>query len=431
MKASMRAQAEEGFNRGLAGIAASLSRSPNPADRALIANEFTGMNPDPASQIGNMMNLYNMQYQLQQRAALLGALPALGKEWGLSPQEMQVVASDPQLLSSIFQSHQPAGAYRDWLIARDQAVREAQAAGKDPDAAKTDFEASNPLSMVLGGTGLDPAIKDMRAAQSAWVQSHSDPNDPNSAAKARSSMPSWMTDITQWKAHQTDVQTTTEAAAKDRQTAIEALPGLNDSTDDAIARVDRILAAPNLKNVLGVTGGLTAAIKGGVGMGDADTALAKEIGQLGAQTYAEGLSSDALKGSRKTQAEAKGVASGLSQVNETNQSEDSYRFQLQLLRDKLVRMKANASAAAGIQPTDELAGYEDPSFYNQGGALAGKAAPKTFASRPTQGANAPSPQAQPVSSIPPGVPPGSQYSPSRKQWRDPSGRLYDEQGKPL
>jgi hypothetical protein len=33
--------------------------------------------------------------------------------------------------------------------------------------------------------------------------------------------------------------------------------------------------------------------------------------------------------------------------------------------------------------------------------------------------------------LPAGVPQGSQYSPSRKQFRDPSGKLYDETGKPL
>lgn len=31
--------------------------------------------------------------------------------------------------------------------------------------------------------------------------------------------------------------------------------------------------------------------------------------------------------------------------------------------------------------------------------------------------------------LPPGVPSGSQYSPKRKQWRDPTGKLYDETGK--
>lgn len=33
--------------------------------------------------------------------------------------------------------------------------------------------------------------------------------------------------------------------------------------------------------------------------------------------------------------------------------------------------------------------------------------------------------------IPTGLPPGSQYSPSRKQWRDPKGKLYDAKGAPI
>lgn len=39
----------------------------------------------------------------------------------------------------------------------------------------------------------------------------------------------------------------------------------------------------------------------------------------------------------------------------------------------------------------------------------------------------PSPDATPT--LPPGVPSGSQYSPSRKQWRSPDGKIYDESGK--
>jgi hypothetical protein len=84
-------------------------------------------------------------------------------------------------------------------------------------------------------------------------------------------------------------------------------------------------------------------------------------------------------------------------VNETGQGEDSYRFQLQLLRDKLMRMKANATAAAGIQPTGDLAGYEDRDFYDTNGALADQAMPKTFVSRPKQGQGAPSARPTPAS----------------------------------
>lgn len=39
--------------------------------------------------------------------------------------------------------------------------------------------------------------------------------------------------------------------------------------------------------------------------------------------------------------------------------------------------------------------------------------------------------AAPAVSRPPSVPLGSQYSPSRRMWRDPQGRTYDQQGNPL
>jgi hypothetical protein len=47
---------------------------------------------------------------------------------------------------------------------------------------------------------------------------------------------------------------------------------------------------------------------------------------------------------------------------------------------------------------------------------------------PAAGAPAQPPAA---AALPAGIPPGSQYSPSRKQYRDPQGRLYDANGRPL
>lgn len=46
----------------------------------------------------------------------------------------------------------------------------------------------------------------------------------------------------------------------------------------------------------------------------------------------------------------------------------------------------------------------------------------------------PPPRAQPAAQVPsrpPALPAGSQYSPSRGQWRDPSGRIYDREGRPV
>lgn len=41
------------------------------------------------------------------------------------------------------------------------------------------------------------------------------------------------------------------------------------------------------------------------------------------------------------------------------------------------------------------------------------------------------PKAASAPPIPKGLPPGSQYSPSRKQWRDPKGNLFDASGAPV
>ena len=42
----------------------------------------------------------------------------------------------------------------------------------------------------------------------------------------------------------------------------------------------------------------------------------------------------------------------------------------------------------------------------------------------------PAPEPSPLQP-PPGLPPGSAYSPSRRMWRDPNGRLYDQTGVPI
>jgi hypothetical protein len=330
-----RQQSAEMFNRGLGMIAAGFSP---PHDRAMMMQSMEGMSgPDPGSTMNAIM-------QLQQRVALAQGLPKMLGDAGISQDYAPLVMANPGLLSDI-------------------------------------------LKVRMGVTG-DPAERALQAARADWMQrnpsqteadmlkAHPEFSDAISLAAART-------------AQATAASTEARTKTNDILAAHSALPGINDSSDDALARVDRILAAPNLGNVLGVKGGLWTAIKGGAGFGDDDVALAKDIQQLGAQTYSEGLSSDALKGSRKTQAEARGVADSLSQVNQTNQGEQSYRFQLQLLRDKLMRMKANATASAGVQPAGDLAGYEDRDFYDENGPLAGQTMPKTFMSRPTQAPPAP------------------------------------------
>lgn len=66
--------------------------------------------------------------------------------------------------------------------------------------------------------------------------------------------------------------------------------------------------------------------------------------------------------------------------------------------------------------------------------------PAGVGSQPVPAAPAPAPATQPQPAAPrppvevtapPGLPPGSLYSPSRRQWRDPAGHLYDQDGRRL
>lgn len=98
--------------------------------------------------------------------------------------------------------------------------------------------------------------------------------------------------------------------------------------------------------------------------------------------------------------------------------------------ERLANQLAKAQSAQEINPTKQGETYnrvfaETMERHGYSGASSAPAAPV--------GAPAPAaPKSPPAAGVAPSrpatVPAGSQYSPSRKQWRDPKGKLYDEAG---
>lgn len=128
--------------------------------------------------------------------------------------------------------------------------------------------------------------------------------------------------------------------------------------------------------------------------------LEERIKQLGGGAFLQAF--DSLKGGGQiTEVEGAKATAALARLTNLRQSDEGYRASLKEFRDEVVRLTAIAKQRA-----------EAPAR-----------APTTAATP------APTPSTVPVK--PPAIPDGSMYSPSRKMWRAPDGRLFDETGTPV
>jgi len=147
---------------------------------------------------------------------------------------------------------------------------------------------------------------------------------------------------------------------------------------------------------------------------------ASAVGNIG-QGIASGINNHALTlmalGAGIAQG---GLGRGLADAATAAQAERSQQIQqLNFLQTY------NALTNAGVPPPQAQAAISNPSLMR---ALAvkylGSKSPGNASSNPAAvGANGPL--------VPPNVPSGAAYSPSRSMWRDADGNLFDQQGKPV
>ena len=171
MRFAQQEQADEGFNRGIANIAAAFSP---PSQRSSIAASGAGQTADPGALFNNIMQLQQYRQQQIMLQNTQAAIPGLVKAGIISPEMVPIVQNNPALLPNIIQAHQPEGAYRNWGLARDDYVRN-NSNPNDPQSvarAKNDFEQKNPLINVLTPAGGDPELNQLNLEKNNWQAQH-------------------------------------------------------------------------------------------------------------------------------------------------------------------------------------------------------------------------------------------------------------------
>ena len=93
---SQRQQANEQFNRGLAGLTAAFSPM---SQRNSIAHEFDNMSgADPGSIMGSLMKLQQYNIEQQQMAAYRQSVPGMLEKAGIDKSYAPLVRADPTLM---------------------------------------------------------------------------------------------------------------------------------------------------------------------------------------------------------------------------------------------------------------------------------------------------------------------------------------------
>jgi hypothetical protein len=108
---TQRQQANEQFNRGLAGLTAAFSPM---SQRNSIAHEFDNMSGDPGSTMSNLMKLQQMNIEQQQMAAYRQAVPGMLEKAGLDPSYGPLVMADPTIMSKIVETQAGVGGNPAW-----------------------------------------------------------------------------------------------------------------------------------------------------------------------------------------------------------------------------------------------------------------------------------------------------------------------------
>src|ERR1700733_13601781 len=108
---TQRQQANEQFNRGLAGLTAAFSPM---SQRNSIEHEFDNMSGDPGSLMGNLMKLQQYNIEQQQMAAYRQAIPAMLDKAGIDQSYAPAVMADPTIMSKILETQAGVGGNPAW-----------------------------------------------------------------------------------------------------------------------------------------------------------------------------------------------------------------------------------------------------------------------------------------------------------------------------
>jgi hypothetical protein len=325
---AQRTQANEQFNRGLAGITAAFSPL---SQRNSIMHEWDNMTQDPGSLFSNIMALQNNQYQQQQRQQLAAAAPALAKQ--------------------LFGDQSPDS------MAKANAII---ASGKYGD-----------VETSLAGVSGDPGIQQMRTDLRSWTAAHTDPT----TGRLTAPVPDYYTNYEKYKAQMQFESTTAQGVAKDQLSAKQDFAQQNQSFNQAEGLLGNLLKKDSpldevTQNLLPATGP-AGVIKSAVGLQSPEGGqAAADLQQLKSILYSKAFQST---GSRRTQQEVSRLSDALSQLDNTNLTPQQLRDQLTNIQEMTRQAHANIYGAAGQVAPDDYYNLVDPIYKPKGDLYSGVA----------------------------------------------------------
>ena len=339
-----RAQAEQQFNNGIAGMVASLY--PGRTSGALVS-ALRGNVQDPSETFGTLMKLQMFNQQAQQLQAFQRAVPDIAKQLNMTPDE--VLAAGPDAVHTALTANLPPEAMRNWTYAKRQWV---QNHPEDPTGAE--FEKQFPMSMAI--TGAIPGLSDTDRQRVNMLGDWQRQNPGQTP-------PTWLSNTTAFQNYQ-----------KDLGDAQSNFSQLNQRSQEAIDTIERIKNNPNLGaalKTLSATGGWGSNLAAQTGAMDPQTKQAiDDIQLLSGQIYGEGFRST---GSRRTGQEVQAIVEGLSKLQKTGYSANDYSSTvLTPVEQRIQKAQANNFGAAQQLDTmpDALKPLVDP-IYMPGGSQYG------------------------------------------------------------
>ena len=318
---AQRSQANEQFNRGLAGLTAAFSPM---SQRNSIAHEWDNMTQDPGALFSNIMALQNNQYQQQQRQALAAAAPGLAKQLNVDlPTAQAIIAS---------------GKYGD-------------------------------IESTLAGVSGDPTMQQMRADQRNFVSTHTDPN----SGRLTDPVPDYLTNLEKYKAQMQFESTTAQGKAKDQLSAKQDFAQQNQSFNQAEGLLGNLLKKDSpldqVTQTLLPSTGPAGVVKQWVGLQTPEGGQAAgDLQQLKNIIYSKAFQST---GSRRTQQEVSRLSDALSQLDNTNLTPQQLRDQLTNIQGLTRQAHANIYGAAGQVAPDDYYNLVDPIYKPKGDLYSG------------------------------------------------------------
>ena len=213
-----------------------------PWNRDAIRAQGEGLTGEaPGDLFGHLMQIQMYQQQQQRLAATQAAIPGLVKSMNLDPSMVPILQNNPDMVASLVQAHQPEGIYKNYTLAREYYIKN-NSDPNDPQSqarARAAFEQKVPIVNALTPSGGDPELNAFNLEHNQYLSTNGgqEPDDN------RFSDPQALKN---WKAH--------NAALSNSQTAAQqTFSGLNGQLVQKSSDIDELLKSPqDLEKVLNI-----------------------------------------------------------------------------------------------------------------------------------------------------------------------------------